>query len=88
MGVRFVAEEGYRANTLTGFLVKEGMAPYVQKELRDAHKIEVARGLADYSGRMIRVGHMGILTADQAERTVKAMDETLAKIGIAAPIPG
>jgi aspartate aminotransferase-like enzyme len=87
MDVKFVAEEGYRANTLTGFIVKDGKAPEVQKELRDAHKIEVARGLADYSGKMIRIGHMGILNAEQADRTVRAVSETLAKLGITAPVP-
>ena len=87
MDVRFVAEEGYRANTLTGFIVKDGMAPQVQKELRDAHKIEVARGLGDYGGKMIRIGHMGILNAEQADRTVKAVGETLAKFGAAPPAP-
>ena len=86
MGVKFVAEEGYRANTLTGFIVKEGMAPGVQKELRDAHKIEVARGLGDYSGKMIRIGHMGILNVEQADRTVKAVGETLARFGLAASV--
>jgi len=85
--VRFVAEEGYRANTLTGFIVKDGMAPQVQKELRDAHKIEVARGLGDYGGKMIRIGHMGILNAEQADRTVKAVGQTLAKFGAAPPAP-
>jgi len=88
--VKFVAEEGYRANTLTGFVVKDGIAPGVQKELREAHRIEVARGLGDYGGKMIRIGHMGILSAEQADRTVKAVDETLAKFGVAAsvPVPG
>jgi len=87
MDVGFVAEEGYRANTLTGFIVKEGMAPQVQKELRDAHKIEVARGLGDFGGKMIRIGHMGILSAEQADRTVRAVGETLAKFGLAMYVP-
>jgi alanine-glyoxylate transaminase / serine-glyoxylate transaminase / serine-pyruvate transaminase len=87
MDIEFVAEEGYRANTLTGFIVKEGKAQEVQKELRDVHKIEVARGLGDYNGKMIRIGHMGILNAEQTDRTVKAVWETLAKFGLAAPIP-
>ena len=90
MDIEFVAEEGYRANTLTGFIVKEGLAPDVQKELRASYKIEVARGLGDYSGRMIRIGHMGILTAEQADRAVTSVCETLAKLGVAAsvPVPG
>ncbi|HYA56449.1 MAG TPA: aminotransferase class V-fold PLP-dependent enzyme, partial [Nitrososphaerales archaeon] len=87
MDLRFVAEEGHRANTLTGFIVKEGAAPQVQKELRDTHKIEVARGLGDYGGRMIRIGHMGILNSEQADRTIKAVGETLAKFGLTTPGP-
>ena len=86
MGVRFIAEEGYRADTLTGFIVEDGKAPEIQKELRDLHRIEVARGLGEYGGKMIRVGHMGILNAEQAERAVHAIGASVAKLAASKPV--
>jgi alanine-glyoxylate transaminase/serine-glyoxylate transaminase/serine-pyruvate transaminase len=79
-GMQFIAEEGYRPNTLTGFLVEEGKAPEIQTRLREEYKIEVARGLGDYSTKLIRIGHMGILNAEQARRTVNAVQGTLRKM--------
>jgi alanine-glyoxylate transaminase/serine-glyoxylate transaminase/serine-pyruvate transaminase len=76
-GMQFVADEGHRPNTLTGFLVEEGKASEVQTRMREEYKIEVARGLGEYSTKMIRVGHMGILNAEQAHRTINAIQGTL-----------
>jgi aspartate aminotransferase-like enzyme len=81
-GIEMVAESGFRADTVTGFLVPGGKAPEVQKALREKHMIEVARGLGDYSSKMIRVGHFGILRKDQIEYFFDALDETLQSTGV------
>ena len=81
-GMQFIAEEGYRPNTLTGFLVEEGKAPEMQARLREEYKIEVARGLGDYSTKLIRIGHMGILNSEQARRTVEAVQGTLREMNL------
>jgi aspartate aminotransferase-like enzyme len=81
-GLEMVAESGFRADTVTGFLLPEGKAPDVQKELRASHMIEVARGLGEYSGRMIRVGHFGNLREDQITYFFEALDKSLRSAGV------
>jgi aspartate aminotransferase-like enzyme len=81
-GIQMVAESGFRADTVTGFLLPEGKAPEVQKELRDRYMIEVARGLGEYSGKMIRVGHFGNLRGNQVEYFLEALDKALQLAGV------
>ncbi len=81
-GLEMVAEAGFRADTVSGFLLPEGKAPEVQKELREKHMIEVARGLGEYSGKMIRIGHFGNLREDQIESFFEALDKTLGSVGV------
>ena len=84
-GLEMVAESGFRADTVTGFLVPEGKAAEVQSDLRVKHQIEVARGLGEYSGRMIRVGHFGNLRGDQIEYFFEALDDAFRSAGIRTP---
>jgi aspartate aminotransferase-like enzyme len=61
-----VAEKEYRADTVTGLWTEPGAAPAIQKSLRDDHGIDVARGLGENGSKMLRVGHFGNLTEEQA----------------------
>jgi len=63
---KLVAEEGRRADTVTGVWTPAGAAPVIQKSLREDHGIDVARGLGDNNTKMLRVGHFGNLTEGQA----------------------
>jgi alanine-glyoxylate transaminase/serine-glyoxylate transaminase/serine-pyruvate transaminase len=63
---RLVVEEGYRADTVTGIWTEAGAAPAIQKSLREEHGIDVARGLGENNTKMLRVGHFGNLTEEQA----------------------
>jgi len=81
-GLQMAAEPGFRSDTVTGFFLPEGKAPEVQMELRLEHMIEVARGLGEYGGRMIRVGHFGILRQDQIEYFFEALDAALHSAGV------
>lgn len=61
-----VAEDGYRADTVTGIWTVPGAAPGIQKTLRERFGIDVARGLAENNTKMLRIGHFGNLTEKQA----------------------
>jgi alanine-glyoxylate transaminase/serine-glyoxylate transaminase/serine-pyruvate transaminase len=63
---KLVAEEGRRADTVTGVWTTAGAAPTIQKSLREDHGIDVARGLGENNAKMLRVGHFGNLTEEQA----------------------
>ncbi len=81
-GVDFVAEEGHRADTVTGFWVPEGKAPEIQKQMRSKHNIEVSRGLLENNGKMIRLGHFGNLSMKQMNVVLEALASVLRDLGI------
>jgi alanine-glyoxylate transaminase/serine-glyoxylate transaminase/serine-pyruvate transaminase len=61
-----VREPADRADTVTGVWTKDGAAPEVQRVLRERHNIDVAKGLGENGTKMLRVGHFGNLTKEQA----------------------
>jgi aspartate aminotransferase-like enzyme len=74
---KLVAEEGRRADTVTGVWTPAGAAPAVQKSLREDHGIDVAKGLGENTTKMLRVGHFGNLTEKQARFFVDSFARAL-----------
>ena len=74
---KLVVEQGYRADTVTGIWTEAGAAPAIQKSLREEHGIDVARGLGENNTKMLRVGHFGNLTEDQARLFVGSFTQAL-----------
>jgi len=62
-----VKERAHRADTVTGIWTKDGAAPDIQRVLRDRYNIDVAKGLGENGTTMLRVGHFGNLTKEQAD---------------------
>jgi aspartate aminotransferase-like enzyme len=81
-GFRFVADEGYRADTVTSFWVKDGTAGDIQKTLETKHRITVARGIYEAKDTMIRIGHFGILTPRRLASALRSMDDVLNDLGM------
>jgi len=81
-GFRFVADEGFRADTVTSFWVKDGTAGDIQKMLEDKHKVVVARGIYEAKDTMIRIGHFGILTPNRLASALHSMNEVLDDLGM------
>lgn len=78
---KFVADEGYRSDTVTAFWVKDGTAGDIQKTLEQEHGITVARGIYEDRDRMIRIGHFGILSVERLRSALGSMDEVLVELG-------
>jgi len=81
LGLEFVAEEGYRADTVTAFWVKEGLAGGIAKTLSDRHGIVVSRGIYEARDRMIRIGHFGILTVARLRAALDSIEKVLIELG-------
>ncbi len=84
-GLEIVAENGYRAETVTGFWVRDGVAPLIQRQLREKYKIEVSRGLFEDNQKMIRVGHFGTLTLDQLVGVIYSLRRVVTELGASTP---
>ncbi len=81
LGVEVLADEGFRADTITAFWVQDGMAGGIQKQLDDKYNIMVSRGLYEAKDKMIRIGHFGILTVDKLKHALGLLESVMEDIG-------
>jgi alanine-glyoxylate transaminase / serine-glyoxylate transaminase / serine-pyruvate transaminase len=70
-----VKEPSQRPDTVTGVWTRDGGSPEIQKALRERYNIDVAKGLGENSSKMLRVGHFGNLTEEQARYFVDSFRE-------------
>jgi aspartate aminotransferase-like enzyme len=80
-GLKFVADAGYRSDTVTSFWVKEGTAGTIQKTLESKYGIVVARGIYEARDKMIRIGHFGILTPERLGEALDSLESILTEVG-------
>jgi alanine-glyoxylate transaminase/serine-glyoxylate transaminase/serine-pyruvate transaminase len=81
-GMDFVAKEGHRADTVTGFWVENEKAGEIQSALEREHGVIVARGLYEEKDKMIRVGHFGILAPDVLGGALDSMEGVMEGLGV------
>jgi len=77
LNLDIVAEEGYRANTVTGFYVPEGKAFDIHTMMRERYKIHLAQGLGDLKGKILRMGHFGNITQKETVAILSALEMSL-----------
>lgn len=77
----FFAEEGYRANTVTGFFVPDGKAQTIQSLMRKYYNVHVAKGIGENSTKAIRIGHFGNISARDIISALSALESSLIKVG-------
>ncbi len=81
LGLRLVAEEGFRANTVTATYIPEGIEWAKLYSEMHSRGVEIAGGLGPLRGRIFRIGHMGEVTANDVVATLAALERALAKLG-------
>ena len=84
-GLKLYARSGF-SNTVTVFEVPEGLtAEDILHTMREEHNILIAGSFDVFSGKVIRIGHMGNnASVENMKETLKALDETLFKLGFTA----
>ncbi|MEM4434022.1 MAG: alanine--glyoxylate aminotransferase family protein [Thermosphaera sp.] len=81
LGLKLVAEEPYRAHTVTAVYLPEGVEwARFYSEMR-SRNVEVAGGLGELRGRVFRIGHMGEVNANDVIATLAAVERSLVKTG-------
>lgn len=84
VGIELVAEEGFRADTVTAAYLPEGVDwPSLYQEMRKRH-VEIAGGLGSLKGKIFRIGHMGEVTANDVIATLAALERSLNTLGYKA----
>lgn len=81
MGFNLLAEKDVRAVTLSNAIYPEGINDLEFRNLLAEEGAVVAGGLADYAGKMFRLGHMGNIDTHDMVSAIAAIERTLYKLG-------
>jgi len=84
LGFKIVAEQGCRANTVTAFYVPDKKAGELHARLKSQFNIQLAKGLYEYRDLMLRVGHFGTISANDAVSFVAALEVASNDLGLAS----
>lgn len=79
LGLDFVAEENYRAYTVTGFHVPSGKSIHIQSELKSRFNVEVASGFGEMKNNSLRVGHMANIGPNEVGRFLTGLETILSE---------
>ncbi len=81
IGLSLAAEEGYAADTVTSVYYPKGVDDAAFRRELSKSSVIVARGFGEFEGRIFRVGHMGIVNANDIVATIGAIERALRKMG-------
>jgi aspartate aminotransferase-like enzyme len=81
LGFTFFTEEAYFADTLSVVRYPAGIEDKAFRSALGKNGVVVAGGLAETSGKVFRLGHMGNLDFDQVVFAVEAVEKTLRSLG-------
>jgi aspartate aminotransferase-like enzyme len=82
LSVDLTVEEGYRANTITGFYTPKDKAFDIYSMMRNRYKIQLAQGLGELKGKMLRIGHFGGITPRDVLAILSALEMSLRAFNI------
>lgn len=87
LGLELLCEdERYASNTVTAVKSPEGIdVGDLRKVMEDEHDVVVAGGQAKMSGKIFRIGHLGLVTEEDIDDTFRALEQALPKLGFAVP---
>lgn len=82
IGLRIVAEEDRRADTMTAAYYPSHMDDEAfRSNMAAKHGVVVAGGLGQLKGKIFRVGHMGNVSRNDLNATIGAIEATLSYLG-------
>jgi aspartate aminotransferase-like enzyme len=82
LGLSLLADERFASNTVTAVQVPPGVdVGRLRKVLREEHGVVVAGGQGALSGKIIRIGHLGLVHEDDIRATLNALERALPAVG-------
>ncbi|MEM2875574.1 MAG: alanine--glyoxylate aminotransferase family protein [Candidatus Bathyarchaeia archaeon] len=83
IGLRTLAEESVASHTVSAVLMPEGVSDVeVRSRMANKHGIMISGGLGKMSGKMVRIGHMGVTASpDYVIPMLNALETTLTELG-------
>jgi aspartate aminotransferase-like enzyme len=82
LGLSLFADPRYASNTVTTVKAPEGVSVSdLRKALRERHEIVIAGGQGPMSGKVFRIGHLGLVSEAEVEAVIGALGAELPKLG-------
>lgn len=82
LGLKVLAEEEYRATTLSCVEYIDGIEDEEFRKVLNEEGIVVAGGLGEFAGKSFRLGHMGNIDTHYLVSTISAIERTLYRLGV------
>ena len=82
LGLSLFADESHASNTVTSIAASGGLdVKKLLKILREEHQVVLAGGQAKLSGKIFRIGHLGLVTEDDIAKVISALKVALPQAG-------
>jgi aspartate aminotransferase-like enzyme len=87
LGLKLLCEdERYASDTVTAVRCPEGIdVGELRNMTEDEHNVVLAGGQAKLSGKIFRIGHLGLVEEQDVDGALEALAQSLAKLGYKAP---
>jgi len=82
LGLELLADQRFASNTVTAVKAPQGMdVSLLRKTLREQHGVVVGGGQAELTGKIFRIGHLGLVQEDDIKATLDALEAALPVAG-------
>lgn len=86
IGLSLFPDRRYASDTVTAVALPESVgAKKVLAEMRERHDVELQGGQGYLADRIVRIGHMGWVTADEIDQAINGLEEVAGRLEIARP---
>jgi aspartate aminotransferase-like enzyme len=83
------ADERYASDTVTAVKCPEGVeVSALRTALEDEHKVVLAGGQGKLSGKIFRIGHLGLVSEEDIRDALEALKQVLPRVGYSTPVGG
>jgi aspartate aminotransferase-like enzyme len=88
LGLELLAsDERYASNTVTAVKCPEGVeVSALRTMLEDEHGVVLAGGQSKLSGKIFRIGHLGLVSEEDIRDALDALAEVLPRVGYSTPV--
>jgi aspartate aminotransferase-like enzyme len=88
LGLELLAtDERYASDTVTAVRCPEGVeVSALRTMLEDEHGVVLAGGQARLSGKIFRIGHLGLVSEDDIRSALDALANVLPRVGYSTPV--
>jgi len=81
LGLSLLPDESCASNTVTAVNASDNLdVPKLIQILREEYEVVIAGGQRKLSGKIFRIGHMGLVTEDDIRITLQAIEKALPKV--------